>query len=93
MASPQSSHCSCRVDTNETDAQRRVQRIALALNAAIVPVGLFAGLIGHSGSELANSLHALADASVAGSAIQTRRKVQGRGRADEWRPAHSASVC
>jgi len=57
--------CSCQSDlTVETEAQRRVLRVALALNATMFVVGLVAGLLGQSSSLIADSLDMLADASA-----------------------------
>jgi cation diffusion facilitator family transporter len=57
--------CSCDSDlTVETEAQQRVLRIALALNATMFIVGLVAGLLGQSSSLIADSLDMLADASA-----------------------------
>jgi Co/Zn/Cd efflux system component len=48
----------------ETEVQRRVLRIALALNAAMFAVGLAGGMLGQSSSLIADSLDMLADASA-----------------------------
>jgi len=57
--------CSCQSDlTVETEAQQRVLRIALALNATMFVIGLVAGLLGQSSSLIADSLDMLADASA-----------------------------
>ncbi len=57
--------CSCQSGlTVETEAQRRVLRVALALNATMFVVGLVAGLLGQSSSLIADSLDMLADASA-----------------------------
>jgi Co/Zn/Cd efflux system component len=56
---------SCHSDpTVETEAQERVLRIALALNATMFIVGLVAGLLGQSSSLIADALDMLADASA-----------------------------
>jgi cation diffusion facilitator family transporter len=55
--------CSSHSDlTVETEAQQRVLRIALALNATMFIVGLIAGLLGQSSSLIADALDMLADA-------------------------------
>ena len=55
--------CSCDSDLAvETEAQQRVLRIALALNATMFIVGLIAGLLGQSSSLMADALDMLADA-------------------------------
>jgi cation diffusion facilitator family transporter len=57
--------CGCHSDQSvETEAQRRVLRIALALNATMFVVGIVAGLIGQSSSLIADALDMLADASA-----------------------------
>ena len=57
--------CSSHSDlTVETEAQQRVLRIALALNATMFIVGLIAGLLGQSSSLIADALDMLADASA-----------------------------
>jgi Co/Zn/Cd efflux system component len=59
------SSCGCDTDRSvETELQRRVLRIALALNATMFVVGLVAGLLGQSSSLIADSLDMLADASA-----------------------------
>jgi cation diffusion facilitator family transporter len=56
---------SCHSDeSTETEAQRRVLRIALVLNATMFIVGLVAGLLGQSSSLIADALDMLADASA-----------------------------
>jgi cation diffusion facilitator family transporter len=56
---------SCDTDPSvETEAQQRVLRIALALNATMFVVGLVAGLLGQSSGLIADSLDMLADASA-----------------------------
>jgi len=55
----------CDTDPSvETEAQQRVLRIALALNATMFVVGLVAGLLGQSSGLIADSLDMLADASA-----------------------------
>jgi Co/Zn/Cd efflux system component len=57
--------CGCQSDQQaETAGQRRVLRIALALNATMFVVGTVAGLIGQSSSLIADALDMLADASA-----------------------------
>jgi Co/Zn/Cd efflux system component len=57
--------CGCHSDQSvETEAQRRVLRIALALNATMFVVGIVAGLLGQSSSLIADALDMLADASA-----------------------------
>ena len=57
--------CGCHSDQSvETEAQRRVLRIALVLNATMFVVGVVAGLIGQSSSLIADALDMLADASA-----------------------------
>ena len=50
--------------STETEEQRRVLRVALALNATMFIVGLVAGLLGQSSSLIADALDMLADASA-----------------------------
>ena len=57
--------CGCHSEQSvETAAQRRVLRLALALNATMFVVGVVAGLIGQSSSLIADALDMLADASA-----------------------------
>jgi cation diffusion facilitator family transporter len=64
--------CGCHSDQSvETEAQRRVLRIALALNATMFVVGIVAGLIGQSSSLIADALDMLADASAYAIALGT----------------------
>jgi cation diffusion facilitator family transporter len=57
--------CGCQSGQQaETAAQRRVLRIALALNGTMFVVGTVAGLIGQSSSLIADALDMLADASA-----------------------------
>jgi cation diffusion facilitator family transporter len=57
--------CSCDSDLAvETEAQQRVLRIALVLNATMFIVGLVAGLLGQSSSLIADALDMFADAST-----------------------------
>src|ERR1700731_2670246 len=56
--------CGHSDESTETASQRRVLRIALALNATMFVVGLVAGLLGQSSSLIAHSLDMLADASA-----------------------------
>jgi len=59
------SSCGCQSDqTVETEAQRRMLRIAIALNATMFVVGIVAGLLGQSSSLIADALDMLADASA-----------------------------
>lgn len=53
--------CGCQTKT-DTAGQRRILRIALALNTTMFVVGLAAGLIGQSSGLIADSLDMLADA-------------------------------
>ena len=56
--------CACRAATAETEAQRLVLRVALALNAAMFVIGLTAGLAGQSSGLIADALDMLADAAA-----------------------------
>jgi Co/Zn/Cd efflux system component len=56
--------CGHSDESTETEAQRRVLRIALMLNATMFIVGLVAGLLGESSSLIADALDMLADASA-----------------------------
>ena len=56
--------CAHSDQSTETEAQRRVLRMALALNATMFIVGLVAGLLGQSSSLIADALDMLADASA-----------------------------
>ena len=56
--------CGHSDECTETEAQRRVLRIALVLNATMFIVGLVAGLLGQSSSLIADALDMLADASA-----------------------------
>jgi cation diffusion facilitator family transporter len=56
--------CGHSDESTETEAQRRVLRIALVLNATMFIVGLVAGLLGQSSSLIADALDMLADASA-----------------------------
>ena len=56
--------CGHSDESTETEAQRRVLRIALMLNATMFIVGLVAGLLGQSSSLIADALDMLADASA-----------------------------
>jgi Co/Zn/Cd efflux system component len=59
------SSCGCHSDEGvETEAQRRVLRIALALNATMFIIGIVAGLLGQSSSLIADALDMLADAAA-----------------------------
>lgn len=64
MSSSESSDCGCHVDAADSEGQRRVLRIALALNAIMFAVGMAAGLVGRSSGLVADSLDMLADASA-----------------------------
>lgn len=62
------SDCGCHVEaTNETE--RRILRVALALNAAMFVIGLIAGVMAQSMGLVADSLDMLADASAYGIAL------------------------
>ncbi|BBD79176.1 MULTISPECIES: cation transporter [Gammaproteobacteria] len=62
------SDCGCHVQaTNE--AERRILRVALGLNATMFVVGIVAGLIAQSMGLIADSLDMLADASAYGIAL------------------------
>src|ERR1700730_2247683 len=54
--------CGHSDESTETEAQRRVLRIALMLNATMFIVGLVAGLLGQSSSLIADGLDMLASA-------------------------------
>ena len=56
--------CGHSDESTETEAQRRVLRIALMLNATMFIVGLVVGLLGQSSSLIADALDMLADASA-----------------------------
>jgi Co/Zn/Cd efflux system component len=56
--------CGHSDESTETEAPRRVLRIALMLNATMFIVGLVAGLLGQSSSVIADALDMLADASA-----------------------------
>src|ERR1700719_2213685 len=56
--------CGHSDESTETASQRRVLRIALALNATMFIVGVVAGLVGQSSSLIADALDMLADASA-----------------------------
>lgn len=53
--------CGCEAKS-DTESQRRILRIALALNTTMFVVGLAAGLVGRSSGLIADSLDMLADA-------------------------------
>lgn len=62
------SDCGCHAEaTNE--AERRILRVALALNAAMFVIGLIAGVMAQSMGLVADSLDMLADASAYGIAL------------------------
>jgi cation diffusion facilitator family transporter len=56
--------CGCHAEQGATDAERRVLRIALALNATMFIVGIIAGIVAQSTSLIADALDMLADASA-----------------------------
>jgi Cation efflux family len=56
--------CGHSDESTETEAQRRVLRIALVLNVTMFIAGLVAGLLGQSSSLIADALDMLADASA-----------------------------
>jgi len=56
--------CGHSDESTETASQRRVLRIALALNATMFIVGVVAGLVGQTSSLIADALDMLADASA-----------------------------
>jgi cation diffusion facilitator family transporter len=56
--------CGHSDESTETASQRRVLRIALALNATMFIVGVVAGLVGQSSSLIADALDMPADASA-----------------------------
>jgi cation diffusion facilitator family transporter len=58
----------------QSEAQQRVLRIALALNATMFIVGLIAGLVGQSSSLIADALDMLADASAYAIALGALRR-------------------
>jgi cation diffusion facilitator family transporter len=58
------SSCGCHSQSAETEPERRVLRIALALNAAMFIVGVIAGIVAQSTSLIADALDMLADASA-----------------------------
>ena len=64
MSSSESSGCGWHVDAADSEAQRRVLRIALALNTIMFGVGMAAGLVGRSSGLVADSLDMLADATA-----------------------------
>jgi cation diffusion facilitator family transporter len=54
----------CHSEPGTTDAERRVLRIALVLNAAMFIIGVIAGIVAQSTSLIADALDMLADASA-----------------------------
>ena len=56
--------CGCHSEQGATDAERRVLRIALALNAAMFIIGVIAGIVAQSTSLIADALDMLGDASA-----------------------------
>jgi cation diffusion facilitator family transporter len=56
--------CGCHSEQGATDAERRVLRIALVLNAAMFIIGVIAGIVAQSTSLIADALDMLADASA-----------------------------
>lgn len=58
------SDCGCHADNVKSEAERRVVRWALVLNAAMFVIGGTAGLIAHSSGVIADALDMLADASA-----------------------------
>lgn len=62
------SDCGCHAEAT-SEAERRILRIALGLNAAMFVVGVMAGLIAQSMGLIADSLDMLADASAYGMAL------------------------
>jgi cation diffusion facilitator family transporter len=56
--------CGCHSERGGTDAERRVLRIALVLNAAMFIIGVIAGIVAQSTSLIADALDMLADASA-----------------------------
>lgn len=70
------SECGCQAEAN-TEAERRILRIALALNATMFVVGVVAGLIAQSMGLIADSLDMLADASAYAIALVAWRRSAG----------------
>jgi len=62
------SECSCHAEASN-EAERRILRFALVLNATMFVVGVVAGLIAQSMGLIADSLDMLADASAYGIAL------------------------
>jgi Co/Zn/Cd efflux system component len=62
------SECSCHAEASN-EAERRILRFALVLNATMFVVGVIAGLIAQSMGLIADSLDMLADASAYGIAL------------------------
>ncbi|NII10977.1 cation transporter [Oleiagrimonas sp. C23AA] len=62
------SDCGCHAEARN-QAQRRIVRIALALNAAMFVIGLVAGVLAQSMGLVADALDMLADASAYGIAL------------------------
>lgn len=60
--------CSCHAEASN-EAERRILRLALVLNATMFVVGIVAGLIAQSMGLIADSLDMLADASAYGIAL------------------------
>lgn len=58
------SDCGCHTDKVQSEAERRVVRWALVLNAAMFVLGGVAGVLAHSSGVLADALDMLADASA-----------------------------
>jgi cation diffusion facilitator family transporter len=56
--------CGCEAPNVQTEAEKRVLRIALGLNATMFVVGLIAGFVAQSSGLIADSLDMLADATA-----------------------------
>ena len=67
------SDCGCHAEASN-EAERRILRIALALNAAMFVIGAIAGLIAQSMGLIADSLDMLADATAYGIALAAWRR-------------------
>jgi len=80
------SSCDCHSEHGETEAERRVLRIALALNAAMFVIGLAAGFVAQSTSLVADALDMLADASAYTIALTAvgRKSISAAARNDSF---------
>lgn len=70
------SDCGCHAEASN-EAERRILRIAMALNATMFVVGIIAGVIAQSMGLVADSLDMLADASAYGIALAAWHRSAG----------------